>query len=251
MRVAVVCFGWALAIAFAAQPSAAQDASRFASGPAEVLPGGDWAIGYWQGNLVKIGTGGGTAGLTKSPRTLVVEREASGGVACRWLGHGPSTPTQRCQLGKDRVAVVMSSGSEMDLSRSGPDALQGIVRWKGATGASGAGMTGTQVFLNRLTASPDFGWAVGLWRGKLEGFSFGGVPVRTLRIVANGGRPVCYWGIGENEKETTQGCLISASQISLVTSGSASVDLERKGNGLRGTFRTDTGSYDAEFQRLQ
>lgn len=159
----------AFAVALVAQQAEAQDPSRFKSGPGELLPGGDWAIGYWQGNIVKIGTSNGTAGLGRLPRALVIERDGSGAVACRWLGHGEDTATKRCQLGKDRVSVVMSSGSELELSRSAPDAMQGAVRWKGATGASGAGMTGSQVFMNRLVSSPDFAWAVGVWRGKLEG----------------------------------------------------------------------------------
>jgi hypothetical protein len=239
----------AVAVACLTHPAAAQDAKRLKSARAEPVPAGGWAIGYWQGNIMAPETSAGGSGLGKSPRALVVERDGSGTVICRWLGHSePTTLTQRCRVRKDGITFVPWSGSEFELFRSGPDALQGTVRWKGAWAGERTGM-GTQVLMNRLTATPDFGWAVGLWRGKLEGFGFGNILGRTLRITANGARPACYWDTGESATVTTQGCLISAAQISLVTIDSSSVDLQRHGDGLRGTFRTDSASYGAVFQR--
>lgn len=240
----------AIAIAYLPHSAAGQDDKRFKSGVAELLAGGDWTIGFWQGNILHQGTSSGTTGLTRRPRVLVVERNGAETASCRWLGQGENTATARCQLRKDGIDLVTASGTAIEFFRSGPDSLQGIVTWKGPYAGSGTG-TGTQAFMNRLTATSEFGWAAGLWRGNLEGFSFGNTSMRTLRIVANGARPICYWAIGERQNEPTQGCLISSTQISLVTSGSALVDLQRQGNGLRGTFRFDDGSYDAAFQRLR
>ncbi len=38
-----------------------------------------------EGNLVSIGTANGTAGLSQSPRTLVVRKDDSGAITCLWF----------------------------------------------------------------------------------------------------------------------------------------------------------------------
>ena len=42
-------------------------------------PGGEWAIGRWEGNLVEVGTSAGTAGLNQVGRVFIVERSPDGG----------------------------------------------------------------------------------------------------------------------------------------------------------------------------
>jgi hypothetical protein len=72
-------------------------------------------------------------------------------VTCLWFIAEPTatSPTKRCNVGPKEIALETSASSVVELWRSGPDALQGTFRPAGAVGASGAGMSGTQVFLNR------------------------------------------------------------------------------------------------------
>jgi hypothetical protein len=104
--------------------------------------------------------------------------------------------------------------------------------------------------VNALVESSDGRWAVGMWRGVIEGFSFGGTSMRTLHIMDGTPTVSCRWGIGQLANEQTQGCAVGASQIHLATSGGAFVDLRSDGPLLRGTFRTTQNkSFPVTFQR--
>jgi hypothetical protein len=98
--------------------------------------------------------------------------------------------------------------------------------------------------------SSDRRWAIGTWRGVIEGYSFGGTSTRTLQIVDEMLTVSCRWGVGQLANEQTQGCTVGASQIHLATSGGSFVDLRLDGPLLRGTFRTPQNkSFPVTFQR--
>lgn len=121
--------------------------------PAQMLPGGEWALGRWEGNLVSIGTGNGTAGLSQSPRTLVVRKDSSGTIICLWfISNDPKSRqwTKNCIVGPNGIKLETAAKSLVDMSRSGQDGLQGRFVPAGPVAGSGAGMSGSQVHLNRV-----------------------------------------------------------------------------------------------------
>jgi len=114
---------------------------------------GEWALGRWEGSIVSIGTSSGTAELSQSPRTLIIQKNDAGAVTCLWfISNDPKSRqwTKRCTVGPNGISLETAASSVVELSRSGRDGLQGRFVATGATGASGAGMSGTQVHLNRV-----------------------------------------------------------------------------------------------------
>lgn len=93
-----------------------------------MLPGGEGALGRWEGNLVSAGTASGTAGLSKSPRTLVVRKDDSGAITCLWfISNEPKSAqwTKNCTVGPSGIKLETAAKSLVDMSRSGEDSLQG------------------------------------------------------------------------------------------------------------------------------
>jgi hypothetical protein len=121
--------------------------------PAQMLPGGEWALGRWEGQLVRIGTSSGTIGLSQSPRTLIVQKDAAGAVTCLWfISDDPKSRqwTKGCKIGPNGISLETSAASVVEMSRSGQDTLQGRFVPAGPVAASGAGIGGSQVHLNRV-----------------------------------------------------------------------------------------------------
>ena len=120
--------------------------------PGQMLPGGEWASGRWEGRLVSIGNANGTAALSQSPRTLIVRRDADGTVTCLWyVSNDPQSRqwTKKCKIGPRSISLETAAGSQVEMSRSGQDDLQGqLFPALLSTGAS-AGMGGTHVYLKR------------------------------------------------------------------------------------------------------
>jgi hypothetical protein len=118
--------------------------------PAEMLPGGEWALGRWEGNVVSVGTSAGTAGLSRSPRTLIVQKDAAGTVTCLWfISDDPKSRrwTKNCKIGKDGLSLETAAKSVIELGRSGGDGLKGRFVPAGPV-VAGTG-SGQQVHLNR------------------------------------------------------------------------------------------------------
>ena len=132
-----------LAISASAQSGAPQ-------GVADLQPGGEWAIGRWEGNLVEVGTSAGTAGLNQVGRVFIVERTPTG-ARCYWFIPGTAkSPTKQCTIGAKSIALVTVASSKVELWRTSPDAMQGKFEGTGARVAQGAGTTGRHLFLNRI-----------------------------------------------------------------------------------------------------
>ncbi|WP_421994448.1 hypothetical protein [Reyranella sp.] len=93
---------------------------------------GDWALGRWNGLQVR-NVGG--VGLQSSPFSLVVERQGSGKVFCRFntpeLVH-ISLWASRCSVTADAVTVT-SGPSDLALSRIGNDRLDGTMHYPGGS----------------------------------------------------------------------------------------------------------------------
>lgn len=110
--------------------------------PAQIEPGGEWAIGKWEGNLARVGTVHGTAGLTSNARTLIVTRGADGTVMCgysepQWAAR---TPMKSCLIGAHTISMINYSNNTIELSRTGPNTL---------TGVSAGNVARSQLFLTR------------------------------------------------------------------------------------------------------
>jgi hypothetical protein len=148
-----------------ATPSSAQQPGAGALGEAQLLPAEkwEWAIGRWEGNLLTVGTSAGSMGLNKSPRLLLIDKVGNG-VTCRFLYiPPPSDPyppssaippdaglTKRCVIRPNGISLTTSISAELELSRSGPDGLQGTSKSPYARGAQAPGLGGIQVHMNRV-----------------------------------------------------------------------------------------------------
>jgi hypothetical protein len=152
-------------LALPAPPSSAQQAAAAALGEAQVLPGGEWAIGRWEGYVMSVGTAAsGSMALNKDPRLLLIDKDANGKVTCRFLfipasfGSNPPTTaipaaaglTKRCVISPQGISLVTATSFEIELSRSGPDALQGKSKAPDARGSGPPGLGGIQVHMNRV-----------------------------------------------------------------------------------------------------
>jgi hypothetical protein len=83
-----------------------------------------------------------------------------------------------------------------------------------------------------LAQAPD--WAVGRWKGTVEGQqnSKDG-PDRVLIVAADG---KCQWGFPRTANPDPAKCTISAGGVELVTSANSAVSLKRAGDRLDGTI---------------
>ena len=145
----------AVMLALPAPPSSAQQPGAATLGEAQLLPGGEWGIGRWEGTLVMIGTVAGGTSLNKAPRLLTVEKDSAGKLTCRFVPlPAPSLPeaglTKRCVVGPNGISLISATSTEIELSRSGPDGLQGPAKPPFAVGVQGAGFSGMQVHMNRV-----------------------------------------------------------------------------------------------------
>jgi len=140
-------------LALPVPPSSAQQPAAATLGEAQMLPGGEWAIGRWEGNVLWKGTSAGTLGLSNYPVLLTVDKDANGKVTCRIHGiPPPSVPspgrTKRCVIGPNGISLTTRDTAEFELSRSGPDGLQGPVKPPFAQGNAVPG-GGAQAHMNR------------------------------------------------------------------------------------------------------
>jgi hypothetical protein len=89
--------------------------------PGQMLAGGEWALGRWEGTLVSIGTSAGTTGLGKSLRTLIVQKADTGAVTCLWfISDNPKSTqwTKRCKVGPKDITLETSAASSVELWRT-------------------------------------------------------------------------------------------------------------------------------------
>jgi hypothetical protein len=83
-------------------------------------------------------------------------------------------------------------------------------------------------------------WAVGSWRGTIQGQSSSkDGPDRVLVIGADG---KCKWDIGANSaKPSTQSCTVGANSVSISTGPGSTVDMQHKNGKLEGTWQPRSG----------
>lgn len=128
-------------------------------GAGRIQAGGEWAIGRWEGQLLRIGTSSGTAGLTNESRTLLVERDATGAATCHFFSPGFSKgPTKRCAINANGVSITTGADAEVELSRFGQDAVKGTFMPRPAQSA-GVGMSGMRVHLRRASNAASFNYS--------------------------------------------------------------------------------------------
>ena len=146
-------------LALPAPPSSAQQPAAAALGEAQVLTGGEWAIGRWEGHLLHVGTSAGTMGMTKEPRLFLIDKDANGKVTCRFVSipaslgsYPPSTAipataglTKRCVLGPNGISLTAANSAQLELNRSGPDGLQGTSKPPTNRPQTAAGLGGIEV----------------------------------------------------------------------------------------------------------
>lgn len=103
-----------------------------------------------------VGGSAGTTGLNKEPRLLIIDKDVNGKVTCRFLPlPAPGGPyaglTKQCAIGPNDISLTASTSAKIELSRSGPDGLQGRLRTpSGFGGGITPGLTGIQVHMNRV-----------------------------------------------------------------------------------------------------
>jgi hypothetical protein len=147
MLVASVMGATTLALS-ATQSSAQQPAARLI-GEAHLLPGAEWAIGQWEGNVQTVGTSADSMGL------LTIERDAAGNFSCRFVTvPPPASPhaglTKSCVIKPNGISLTTAISTEIELI--GPvqtDCKEGRShRMLGGVQAPSLG--GIQVHLNRI-----------------------------------------------------------------------------------------------------
>ena len=105
---------------------------------------------------------------------------------------------------------------------------------------------------NLVDRRPDTVWAIGTWRGRVPGWTYGGTDVRTLQVSEIGTSIVCKWGTGALPGGPLSSCTISSTEIRGVTVDNAIIALQRNGADLGGTFRPSPNAqvYPVSMQRL-
>jgi hypothetical protein len=79
--------------ALSAPRSSARQPDAATLGEAQVLAGGEWAIGRWEGYVTSVGTlASGNSGLNKDPRVLLINKDGNGKVTCRFAHPETSRP---------------------------------------------------------------------------------------------------------------------------------------------------------------
>ena len=105
----------------------------------------------------------GSMALNKDPRLLLIDKDGNGKVTCRFLripdSSNPYPPTtaipaaagltKRCAISPQGISLVTAASFDIELSRSGPDALQGKSKAPYAMGSGPPGLGGIQVHMNR------------------------------------------------------------------------------------------------------
>jgi hypothetical protein len=150
----------AAALAIPASPSSAQQPAAGAIGEARSLSAWEWAIGRWEGHLLMSA---GSKSPVTSTRLLLIDRDSSGGVTCRFLVPPPSERnvlsnaipsdaglTKRCVIRPDGISLTTDLSGDLELIRSGPDELHGAPKMAYARGTKTQGLAGIQVRLTRL-----------------------------------------------------------------------------------------------------
>jgi len=150
----------AAALAILASPSTAQQPAAGTIGEAPSTSAWEWAIGRWQGDLLMSA---GSKRPVISPRLLLIDRNSSGGVTCRFLAPSPSEQnvlsnaipsgaglTKRCVIRPDGISLTTDLSGDLELTRSGPDELHGVPKSAHGRGTHAQGLAGIQVTLIRL-----------------------------------------------------------------------------------------------------
>ncbi len=136
-------------LALSATQSSAQQPAARPIGEAHLLPGAEWAIGQWEGNVQTVGTSASSMGL------LTIEKDAAGNFSCRFVTvPPPASPhaglTKRCVIKPNGISLTTAISTEIELTRSGPDGLQGGSKSSNARGVQAPSVGGIQVYLNRV-----------------------------------------------------------------------------------------------------
>jgi hypothetical protein len=132
-----------------ATQSSAQRPAAAPIGEARLLSGAEWAVGQWEGEVLIVGSSAGSAGL------LTIEKDAAGIFSCRFVTAAPPAsphagPTKRCLIKPNGISLSTAIGTEIELTRSGPDGLQGGSTSSTAGGVRAPGSVAIQVHLNRV-----------------------------------------------------------------------------------------------------
>lgn len=155
-------------------------------GAGQMQAGGEWAIGRWEGQLLRIGSS--TAKRANESRTLIVERSASGATTCQFFPPGSSKgSTKRCEINASGISITTSSDAELELSRSGQDAAKGTFMPRLAQSA-GAVMGGMRVHLRRASnaASLNYSWTTFISLESGEHRHCGSPPYANHKVEVNG-----------------------------------------------------------------
>jgi len=134
-------------LALWATQSSAQQPAAGPIGEAHLLPGAEWAIGQWEGNVQTVGTSASFIGL------LTIKKDAAGNLSCQFtIDPPPAAPhaglTKQCVIKPNGISLSTAIWSEIELIRSGLDGLQGGSKSSNARGRPSLG--DIQVHLNRV-----------------------------------------------------------------------------------------------------
>lgn len=100
---------------------------------------GDWALGRWKGLAARNIQG---AGLTSVPFVLVIEKQQSSKVFCRYtpVEHADVAPwSSRCIITADSITVTTLTNTSVRLTRTDQGGLEGVMR--AASGSSNVRFT--------------------------------------------------------------------------------------------------------------
>ena len=83
-------------------------------------------------------------------------------------------------------------------------------------------------------------WAVGTWRGTIQGLTSSKEGPDRILVIGTGGK--CNWDIASNSaKPSAQACTIGPNSISVSAGSGSTVDMQHKNGKLDGTWQPRSG----------
>jgi len=94
---------------------------------------GDWGVGHWKGLAVRNTQG---VGLTSVPFVLVIEKQQSSKVFCRFAPpeHADAAPwSSQCTITADSITLTTITNTSVRLTRTSQGGLEGVMRAAGGS----------------------------------------------------------------------------------------------------------------------
>src|SRR6187455_2992624 len=99
---------------------------------------------------------------------------------------------------------------------------------------------GGSLFLAAEATAQTPEWAVGTWRGTIQGLTSSKEGPDRILVIGTGGK--CNWDIASNgAKPSPQACTIGPNSISVSAGSGATVDMQHKNGKLDGTWQPRSG----------